>query len=543
MRSKTLQRRTFLKLAAATGVTTTLPRFAFAGPSTTLVVAHSSVAPSLDGEKDHVAACQDIYPSVYETLVAFETKPDPKFPDVGREDVSYHADRPGGLALKPKLAEKWEVNADGTKVTFHLRQGVKSQYGNLLTPDDVKWSWTRKLHVGGAGQFFSSLLQFSDPEQIKIEGDNVVSFNLPKPNPLILKLHTNTFTFPFDSKKMQEHVTADDPWATKFLQNNSAGYGAYKIDQWTRGQQMVLSRREDYYGEKPFFEQVIIREVPSSSSRMSLLQGGAIDMAFYLAPREANALKSAPNVSISDLDSSLQLWVHLNNLFEPFNNKKVRQAMNYLIPQDEIVKSVFYGMAEPQRAPYPRIYPMVNSEYYDYSYNVEKAKSILADAGFKDGFKTTITYDANDPVEDAIALIIQTSARQAGIDITLDKLPTGVYWEKMSSRKTPLSLWRDMPVSPDPNYATALYFAKDSFINLAAWSTPETESLIQAGRNEFDDAKRTKIYDRIQQIIMDECPWGFVVYPNYILARKPEIEGYVQYSSNGINFSDLRRKA
>ena len=241
------------------------------------------------------------------------------------------------------------------------------------------------------------MLGLKSPDQIKIEGPNAISFNLEKPSPILLKQQCNLANPIYDQKKCKEVGGSDDPWATKFLQNDSAGFGPYRLRQIVRGQQAVFVAHDDYWDKQPYFKTVIMREVPTSASRLSLLTGGAVDIAQFLQPREYESLKGNPNATYDAVRSSYMIWLELNAKIPPFDNVKVRQAMNFAIPRDEIIRTIYYGLADPLKAPMPYIYPMADQSFFDYGYNLDKAKELLAEAGFKDGFKTTLSYNAGDP--------------------------------------------------------------------------------------------------------------------------------------------------
>ena len=124
-----------------------------------------------------------------------------------------------------------------------------------------------------------------------------------------------------------------------------------------------------------------------------------------------------PNVTFDSVNSSYMIWLELNSKIPPFDNVKVRQAMNYAMPRDEIIRTIYYGQADPLTAPMPYIYPDATSDFFDYGYDLAKAKALLAEAGFKDGFSTTLSYNAGDPTQEPIALLYpdRRCARSASI--------------------------------------------------------------------------------------------------------------------------------
>ncbi len=541
-----LTRRSLLETAAAAGTA------ALAGPlgagaaraqaaSRTLVIAAPATPQGLDMEYDISLGSIDAMGGLYDGLLAYATMPDPDAPGVMRENIGVHPDKPHGLALQGRLAENWDVSADGRTATFKLREGVRSNWGNTLSAADVKWTWDRKFHLKGTGAFVTKMLGMTSEDQVKVEAPNVVSLSLDKPSPLLLKIQCNLGSPIYDSAKLKQAGGHDDPWGTAFLKNGSAGFGPYEVGQIVRGQQALFRARPDYWGPKPYMDTVVMREVPSSASRLSLLQGGAVDIAQFLQPRECISLKTSPVAEFDAVTSSYMIWLELNGKIKPFDNPDIRRAMNLLIPRAEIISTVYYNLAEKQDAVIPLGYPGRNPRFFEYDEDLDKAKQLLKSAGLADGFSTTISYNAGDPVQEPIALIYQTSLRRAGINVSLDKLPAGVFYENVTKRQKPLIFYLDSPWTPDAGYATSLYFDDRSYVDYSNYSNPRVNELIERGLLTTDDAERTKIYDDVQRTVMAEAPWGLVAYPKYALARKKNLKGFTYYTSNNLRFQDFQR--
>jgi peptide/nickel transport system substrate-binding protein len=539
-------RRQFLQTTAAAGGATMLSSLgpmgeALAqGAANTLVIAAPATPQGLDIEFDVSLGSIDSLGALYEYMLAYEKIEDPQAPGVLREDTSVHTDKPNNLALRGRLAEKWEMTPDGRKATFKLREGVVSNWGNRFTSKDVKWTWDRKFNLKGQGLFQTAVLGLKSPDQIKVESDYVVSFNLDQPNPLLLKQQCNLANPIYDATKCAQVGGTDDPWAVNFLKNDSAGFGPYRLSQLVRGQQAVFDARDDYWGEKPFMKRVIMREVPQSSSRFSLLQGGAVDIAQFLQPREIEALKKQQNVAVDAVNASYMIWLELNAKIAPFDNVDVRRAVNYAIPRDEIIRTIYYGYADQQKAPMPYIYPMADESFFTYNYDLAKAKQLLEKAGATK-LSTTLSYNAGDPTQEPIALLIQTALRQIGIELTLEKLPAGVFYENVTKRAKPMIFYLDSPWTPDPGYSTYLYFNSKSYVNYSNYNNPEIDQMITDGLATLDDNVRKEKYTAVQKTLMDEAPWGFIAYPKYTLARKAGLKGFTYYTSNNLRFQDFSR--
>ena len=354
-------RRTFLHGTAAGAALLSLPRTSTkalaASRAKTLVVAAPATPLSLDVENSLSLGTIDTVGAFYDYLIAFDMIPDPKVPGAMRENLAPNPSAPGGYNLKGKLAETWEFTPDGKTARFKLREGVVSTYGNPLTAADVKYTFDRKFEVKGAGAFMTGVMGLGSKDQVKVEGDHVISFNLDKPNPILMIVCGHLANPIFDAKKCKEMATADDPWAKKFLDTNVAGFGPYALKEITRGQQLVAAARNDYYGAKPYFDTVIFKEVPTSSSRLQLLKGGAVDIAQLLAPTEMKYLANDPRATVASFDASQMLWIELNTKFKPLDDSRVRQAINFALPRKAILDTVLEGYGAKQTAVMPLFYP------------------------------------------------------------------------------------------------------------------------------------------------------------------------------------------
>lgn len=540
-----LSRRSVLKWGAAAGAFALAPGFitrTYAQDrAKTLVIAAPATPLSLDVENSLSLGTIDTVAAFYDYLIGFNTIPDPNVPGVMREDLAPDASKPGGYNLKSMLAESWEFAPDGKSVKFTLRKGVLSNWGNELTAKDVKYTFDRKFEVKGAGAFMTGVMGLAGKDAVKIESDYVVSFNLDKPNPILMIVCGHLANPIFDSVKCQEMATADDPWARTFLDTNVAGFGPYNLKEITRGQQLVATARPDYYGDKPFFETVIFREVPASATRLQLLQGGAVDIAQNLAPTEMKSLAGSTDATVTSIDASQMLWIELNTAFAPLDNPKVRLALNYALPKDEIVSTILQGYGKKMVSVMPEFYPGATTEFFDYGYDLEKAKALLAEAGFADGFSTTLAYNAGDPIEEPIAIMYQTALKQIGVTIELKKLPAGTFFNNLTTRVEPMIFNLDAPWTPDPGFSLNLYFYSGSFVDFSNYKSEAADAFITQSLSTLDEAERTTAVTGAQKLLGAEAPWALIANPGFHLAHGTDIGGIVYYTSNRLNFQDYKR--
>jgi peptide/nickel transport system substrate-binding protein len=405
----------------------------------------------------------------------------------------------------------------------------------------VKWTWDRKLHLSGLGPFQTGVLGITKEEQIQVDSKYVISFHVPKPNPLLLKQMVNLSNPVYDATKCKQVASSDDPWAHKFLENNTAGFGPYVVSQLTRGQQAVFKARPDYYRGKPYMDTVIFKEVPTSATRLSLLQGGSVDIAQFLQPLEYITLTKAPSVKIDAVPASFAIWIELNAKMKPFDNVKVRQALNHALPRDEILKTVYQSLADKQTGCIPKIYPDFTDKFWNYDTDLDKAKALLSEAGMAQGFNSVLSYNAGDPVQEPIAILYQTSLRKIGVEITLNKVPAATFYDFVTKREQPMIFYLDSPWVPDPGYSTQLYFNSKSYVDYSNYVNPEVDQLIKSGLETLDPNTRLETYTKVQQIVMSEAPWGFIAWPRYVLARRANLKGFTYYTSNNLRFQDFHR--
>jgi peptide/nickel transport system substrate-binding protein len=387
----------------------------------------------------------------------------------------------------------------------------------------------------------TGVMGLSSKDQVKVEGPMTVSFTLDKPNPILMIVCGHLANPIFDSKKCKEMATADDPWSRKFLDTNTAGFGPYKLKSLVRGQQLVAEARTDYYGKKPYFETVIFREVPASATRLSLLKGGAVDIAQLLTPTEMKSLASDAKSKVSSFESSLMLWIELNTKFKPLDNADVRQAMNYVFPRKAVLDTVMQGFGKKQTSLMPMSYPGATDAYWQYDTDVAKAKALLAKAGFANGFATELAYNAGNPIEEPIAIMYQTALKEIGVAVTLKKLPAGTFFDSLTKRKEAMIFNLDAPWTPDPGFSLNLYFKSTSFVNFSNYVSPEVDKLIDTSLSTLVVPERLAAVKKAQEVLMKDAPWVLITNPGFHMAHGKDIRNLTYYTSNRLSFQDYAR--
>ena len=511
-----------------------LPAMSFAQDAkTTLIVAGPRTPESLDQEYPPTEAGHEARRNIYERLLAYAPKKNED--GVTVEDFNKIV---GGLA------ESYELAPDKTSITFHLRKGVKSAAGNELTADDLMWTFERGWNLKATFHWYmTQVLKIEDYDKaFKKIDDMTVQVSIPHPSPLLDRLWVNNDLGILDVVDVKKHVTADDPWASKWLANHSASFAPYQVTKDVPGQEVDYEANPNYYRGEPRLKKIIFREMPTSSNRVAALQSGSVDVAEWLVPRELNLLEKAPNVKVWKVFGNYIHRVEMNNNTPPFDNVKVRQAMNFLVPREDILKAVYFNTARETKSPISEIYPAFTDQYFSYSTDPEKAKALLKEAGLPDGFKTQLGYRVGEPIEEEIALILKTAFAKAGVDVELQKLPASTLVDKYTKGEMPMYFFRDMAIVPDAAYVANLWLNSASLINYSHFKSDEVDRLINEGLTTTDEPKRVEGMHRVQQITMEQAPWVFLMNPGYQLATSAKVKGYSWYTPNGNSWYDFYKE-
>ena len=459
--------------------------------------------------------------------------------------------------FQPALATSWTQN--GLTWTFKLRPNVKSCAGNMLTADDIVYTFARgKSLAGGAtglvwflgnvsGLFTTAPVQpnatAADKQlngEVKKIDDLTVQFTQVSANSLFPRILANLYLSVFDSKEMMKHATASDPWSKDYVDTTgAAGFGPYCLSQWTSGQSLTITANPGYY-KKAQFTKVVINAVPSDANRVAALRSGQADIVEALTPAEYRDLAGQSNTAVLQWSSNQLMTLLMNYNFAPWNlpnNKLIRQAVNYAIPYDNIIKTVYFGAAK-------RFYSMGIAPGYagevdiqTYDTNLDKARSLLAQAGYPNGKgleKYTnglqLTYAVErKAILEPIALQVQTSLAQIGIPITLNPVTDAEIRTKFPKQQVPFALDDfEKAVVADTLYAIQLFFVtngKGAVYNIMNYSNPKIDSDWAAAQGLPDGADRTAKLTDAQQILMDDAPWAPICLFNTEVAVRKGITG------------------
>jgi peptide/nickel transport system substrate-binding protein len=437
------------------------------------------------------------------------------------------------ITIRPQLATKWERTPDGKGWRFTLRDGVKFASGNPMTAEDVKWSMDRVQHLGDqTSQYISHV------DRTEVVDAKTVDIILKDPKqPLLTIIAAPGFPV-YDSKLLAQHggdasreaKTKDQ--ATAWLNNNSAGAGAYKLTRWERNAQIQFVRNDNYWRGKPAFERVIIRHIGDSAAQLLSIRRGDIDIAFNLIPEQIATLKAEPNVRLEALTSLDFVYMALTQNPE-FNKavavKEARQAIGYAIDYDGIIKNLLGGAAV-RCANFLPIGVSGSTEeiakQVGYNQDLDKAKQLLQKAGLADGFEFEIAYG-----NAAIAgVTYQTLGQKLQADLArvnirvkltpMDQVNLRTTYTGNRAQGGVLTFW-------NPPAVENLLWAAASVERVAKrvhWPVPpELDKIVRDAAGEPDPKKQADLWVEYQRRTVDNANYFVLFQPIYQIATRTNL--------------------
>ena len=443
--------------------------------------------------------------------------------------------------FKMELAE--DMNVGDMSVTFKLKKKATFQDGTPVTAKDVKWSLDRAVSVGGFPTFQMAAGSLQKPEQFVVVDDNTFRVDFLRADKLTMPDIGVPVPVIMNSELCKKNATATDPWAMEWCKNNTASGGAYKIERWQPGQEVVYTRNDDWKnGPLPKVKRVIMRIIPSAGNRRALLERGDADLSFDLPSKDFAELRNSPKLTVvgTPIENAMT-YVGMNVNQKPFDNVKVRQAVAYAIPYQQIMDSVMFGQALPLFGGADNKFKGVVWPQKDgYKTDLAKAKALMAEAGYAGGVETTISFDlgfasTNEP----LTILVQESLAQIGIKATINKIP-GANWRGELLKK-------NMPMIANSfggwlNYPEYFFFwcyhGQNAVFNTMGYKNPTMDALIDKARfasgKEYEDAVKGFV-----DIAFEEVPRVPLFQPLLNVAMQKNVTGYRYWFHRQLDFRQL----
>lgn len=458
----------------------------------TLVIAQGADIKSLDPHATNDQPSSRVMRQIYDTLV--ETTVD--------------------MELVPGLAENWE-RIDEKTVKMKLREGVKFHNGEELKSRDVKFTLERMLISPEVSHIIEAI------DSIKIIDDYNLIIKTKEPfGPLLAHL-SHTAASILNEKAVKE--------AGESYGSNPVGTGPFKFINWKKGDEVTLERFEDYYEGMAGVEKVIFKNVPKGINRTIGLEENRFDIAYDVDQINKDRIIRNKNADLLEGPSLGMIYLGFNTQKKPYNDKNIRQAINYAIDVDEIINEVLKGIAQRANSPIgPRVFgynPNVNT----YDYNPDKAKRIIKQAGYEYGFNTTILINEN-PVRKQIAEIIQNHLSKVGVTVKIEVVDWATYLDKTANGEHEMFISGWISVTGDADYGLyGMFHSSDNggeSGNRFFYKNKQVDKLLEKGRKFITSKTRIEAYKEAQKLIVDDAPGVFLYYPTQNVAIQRYVKGF-----------------
>jgi peptide/nickel transport system substrate-binding protein len=469
-----------------------------------LVVGYEADATSLDPAQVTDLNSMHVLAQMYETLVQFG---------------------PDGQ-LEPALATHWTISPDGLTYTFTLRADARFSNGDPVTAEAVQFSFMRQLDEGAPGAQYGPFpfgrFFFGAVESVRALDPTTVEFRLSSPNYALLNvltLHTGAVVNPGLALAEGENFALV-----------GGGSGPYRLERWTRGGDLVLQRNPYYAGRAAPIERLVFVPIVAAAGRTIALQAGTVDLVINPPPENLELLRGA-GFTVATAPGPHVWWVGMNLTRPPFDNRLVRQALNYAIDREAIIQGILHDTAVPSNQPLAPGTLGHSADATAYTYDPQRARELLAQAGYPQGFTATFLVPTSgsgmqSPV--AMGTALQAYWAAVGVRVNIEQLDWGTFLGRIAqgAELGNLEMWQLswFNISLDPSYVYGPLLSSASWppgFNTGFYKNEEVDRLIEQGVVERDPAQRRQIYERASELVSYDAPWVFVNHGKQVVVFNP----------------------
>ncbi len=434
------------------------------------------------------------------------------------DSLVYH-DR--DLNIIPKIARSWEISDDRKTVTFHLRKDAAWHDGVPVTSNDVRFTFEKIMDPSSLAK--DKIGMFRNVEEIRT----------PDPSTFIVKYREPSATAlaSWDINLIPEHIFLKEPDFLKSEYNaQPIGCGPFRFVKWERAQKIVLEANREYWGEKPYLDRVIFKIIPSEQVRFSALLAGDIDYTVlppltYQKETDRSEFKTRLRTMIYYPTYLWYISWNMDGSNPFFTDRRVRQAMTCAMDREGFLKNVYFGLGKVAVTDFQPGTWAFNARLQPHPYDLEKAKRLLDDAGWKDTngngtrdkdgieFEFTLNFPAGPETSEQMASLFKEGLEKIGVKMSLIKLEWSTFMERKRNHTFQASMSgfrKDIDPDPYDIYHSSQYLNGS---NYGKYANPEADRLLEEGRREFDIEKRKRIYERLQEVLHEDQPFTYLFHP------------------------------
>ena len=445
----------------------------------------------------------------------------------------------------PGLAESWTISKDGLQYTFKLRSGIKFHDGTPLNAEAVKFSIERQINpnhpASKLGKYPFANYFFGNVKAVEVLSDERVAFLLSEPRASFLAV----LTAPAASIVSP---TAVMKWGPDYP-SHPVGTGPFRFASWDRGQRVVLEKNPSYWKYPVRIERVIYRPIVEDQARLTELLTGGLDLIVGVPADFVDQLEKNPKITLLKQVGAHVWYLGMNNQKKPFDDKRVRQALNYAVNKDAIVNDVLKGTGSASKGPVLPGTWGADGALKAYPYDPDRARKLLAEAGYPNGFTTTLWVPESGsgmqaPV--AMSTVMQSNLKAVGVNVSLQTMEWGAYLAKLRTKEQELFALSWMAGTEDPDMVMYPLLHSSQWTpvgpNRALYKNARFDALLQQARLTTDQAKRAQLYKEAQRILVDDAPWVFVDHEIQIAALTKRVQGFKLHPSFDLRVETISLK-
>ena len=421
------------------------------------------------------------------------------------------------MNIVPVLAKSWSVSEDGTEYTFKLRKGVVFHDGTPFNAYAVKKTFDYILthNVAYRKKLFEPYIK-----SVEVVDDYTVKFVLKFPFAPFLNFLCHPAAMIMSPKAIEKY---DDP---SELSKHPVGTGPFKLKEWIPGERIVLVKNENYWRKGyPKLDGIIFMPIPEGVTRALKVQTGSADIAVNIPVVLAEKLEKSRNIDVVKAPTLRVVFIGFNLKRKPFDDVRVRKALNYAIDKKTLCKTIMRGIATPSDSP---VSAFIKDHYPTggYPYDPQKAKELLKEAGYPNGFSVElITPKGRYPQDYETAIAIQSMLKKIGVKVKV----TTMEWPTYVSRVLKTDDYDMHLLGWSPSTGEAIWvldplLTKGSIFNTTYYHNPKFEELLEKAKKEMDPKKRHELLAEAQKIVVDDAPWIFLYNIYQIFAKSKSLK-------------------
>jgi peptide/nickel transport system substrate-binding protein len=480
------------------------------GDAQTLTVGRAGDSINLDPARITDTESAEVCEQIYEHLVRY---------------------RPGSTEVEPALATSWEVADAGRAWTFHLRRGVRFHDGTPLDADAVVFSFDRQRDLAHP---------YHEPDFVYWENTFRNMQRIEKLDDLTVRILIDRPYAPFLANLAMFPASIVSPHAVRRYGHDfgrhPTGTGPYRFVEWVPGERIALEPNPEYWdGGPPRIARLVFRAIPGERERLVALESGAVDVAYELAPKDIGFVRLHPDLRLSRVAANTVAFVAMNTQHPPFDDVRVRRAVNHAINKNLLVKLLYQSEAIPALGPLPPTMWGYDPALPQYPYDPERARQLLREAGVSTSKKRPRFFVMSAPrpyipAPEQVARVIARNLHGVGLDVELTVLPLDRHLEATAAGEHDLCIRGWTGDNGDPDNFLYTLLDRDAARaprgnNVAFYQNAEVHGLLTWAQESSDRAEREQLYRKAQRIIANDAPWVPLAHAEVLVASRAAVRG------------------